>query len=204
MSFPSQRVANTNNLDESLISALGFRLKLEDLVKLVYPSNSQVFTFTAAEMIPGILTSGGECYVSMKSFSKSRVSLDIPSINVRLILPQLFMSHVKNRLAALAVLVGIELLSLGLFTSETSWSNQHTLAGAQSDGGSVKLGSPAKTDDGFVFGSYGEPTPRSGVFLTAKEKPGIFVRSFGVSPPLFQIILAPKVSRYISKSVLNL
>ena len=64
----------------------------------------------------------------MKSFSQSRESLDIPSINVTLILPQLFMSRMKNKVAALAVLFGIELLSLGLFTSGTSWSNQYTTA----------------------------------------------------------------------------
>jgi hypothetical protein len=140
----------------------------------------------------------------MKSFSQSRESLDIPSINVTLILPQLFMSRMKNKVAALAVLVGIELLSLGLFTSGTSWGNQYTTAAAQIDASDVKLGPPATTAGGLVLGSYIEPTPRSGVFLTAKEKPGMFVRSFVVSPAFFQIILAPKVSRYISKSVLNL
>ncbi|HXV78833.1 MAG TPA: hypothetical protein VEG60_03035 [Candidatus Binatia bacterium] len=114
------------------------------------------------------------------------------------------MSRIKNKLAALAVLLGIELLSLGLFTSETSWSDQHTLAGARIDASAVKLGPPATSDGGLVFGSYVEPTPWSGVYLTAKDKPGMFGRSFGVSPPFFRIILAPKVSRYISKSVLNL
>jgi hypothetical protein len=141
----------------------------------------------------------------MKSFSKSLVLLDIPSINVRLILPQLFMSRMKNKLAALAVLLSIELLSLGLFTGGTLyWSKQYTPAAAQTDASAVQLGSPAKTDDGFVFGSYLEPTPRPGVFLTAKESLGISGRSFGVNGPFFQVILAPKVSRYISKSVLNL
>jgi hypothetical protein len=139
----------------------------------------------------------------MKSSSESRESLDIPPINVRLI-TQLFMSRVKNRLAALAVLFGIELLPLGLFTGETSRSDQHTPAAAQTDASAVKLDSPAKTDGGFVFGNYVEPTPRSGAFLTAKEKPGIFVRSFVVNPPFFRIIFAPKVSRYIYKSVLTL
>ena len=140
----------------------------------------------------------------MKRFSKSRLSLDIPPINVTLILPQLFMSRMKNKVAALAVLFGIELLSLGLFTSGTSWSNQHTLAGAQSDASAVKLDSPGKTDGGLVFGSYVEPTPRSGVFLTARENVGISHRRLVVSPLFFKSILAPKVSRHISKSVLIL
>jgi hypothetical protein len=140
----------------------------------------------------------------MKSFSQSRESLDIPSINVTLILPQLFMSRMKNKVAALAVLFGIELLSLGLFTSGTSWSNQYTTAAAQIDASAVKLGSPATTAGGLVLGSYIEPTPRSGVFLTARENAGVSHRRLVVSPLFFKGILAPKVSRHISKSALIL
>jgi hypothetical protein len=139
-----------------------------------------------------------------ENFLESRGLLDIPPINVKLILSQPFMSRMANKLAALAVLLGIELLSLSLFNSGTSRGDQHTLAAAQSDPSAAKLGPLATTDSGLVFGSYVEPTPWSGVFLTAEEKPRIFVRSFGVSSPFFRIILVPKVSRYISKSVLNL
>ena len=114
------------------------------------------------------------------------------------------MACVKTKLTALAVLVGIEFLSLGLFTTGTSWTNQRTLAAAPAHASAVQLGCPEKTDSGLVFESYVEPTPWSGVFLIAKEKPGFFGRSSGVSPPFFRLILAPKVSRYISKSVLNL
>src|SRR5262245_42509264 len=115
------------------------------------------------------------------------------------------MSRVKKKLAAAAVLFSLELLSLGLFNNGTFfWRNQYVLATTQTDVTTVKLGSPARTDDDFVFRSYGEPTPGSGIFLTAKGSLGIAVQSFVASPLFCRIILAPKVSRYISKSVLNL
>jgi len=115
------------------------------------------------------------------------------------------MSRVKKKLAALTVLLTLECLSLGLCANGIfSWGNQYILAAAQTDVTTVKLGSPAKTDDVFVSGSHGGPTPYSGIFLTAKESLEISARSFFASPFFCRIILAPKVSRYISKSVLNL
>jgi len=115
------------------------------------------------------------------------------------------MSRVKKKLAAVAVLFTLECLSLRLCTNGNfSWSNQYILAATQTDATTVKLGSPAKTDDVFVSGSYGEPTLHSGIFLTAKESLEISARSCFVSPFFCRIILAPKVSRYIFKSVLNL
>jgi hypothetical protein len=119
------------------------------------------------------------------------------------------MSRVKKKLSALAVLVSLEFLFLGVFTNGTfSWANQYLpplLKGAlHTDASAAKLDSPAKTDGRFVFESSGEPTSPSGVFLTAKENVGISLRSFVVSPLFFRIILAPKVSRYLSKSVLLL
>jgi hypothetical protein len=118
------------------------------------------------------------------------------------------MSRVKKKFAALAVLLSLEFLFMGLFTNGFSWINQYIppllQAPSYTDADVVKLDSPAKTDGGFVLESHAEPTPRSGVFLTAEENPGISVRSFLVSPLFFRIVLAPKVPRYISKSVLNL
>src|SRR5215471_12692315 len=105
----------------------------------------------------------GKCYVSMKSFCDSRGSLDIPPSDARLKLNSIFMSRVKKKLAALAVLFTLEFLSLGLCTNGSfSWSNQYIPAATQTDATTVKLGSPAKTDDVFVSGSSGEPTSRSG------------------------------------------
>jgi hypothetical protein len=140
----------------------------------------------------------------MKSLSESRVSLDIPPTMLRC-----FMSRVKQQLSALSVLFSLEFLSLGFFANGTfSWSTQHVppllKAASHAHARAVKLDSPAKPDGRFVFESSGEPTSPSGVFLTAKENVGISLRSFVVSPLFFRIILAPKVSRYISKSVLNL
>jgi hypothetical protein len=146
----------------------------------------------------------------MKSFSKSRLSLDIPPINVTLILPQLFMSRVKKTALVLAVLFSLEFLSLGLFTKGTfSWTDQYVppllKATSHAHPRAAKLDSPAKPDSRFVLESSGEPIPPSGVFLTAKENVGgISHRRFVVSPFFLKSILAPKVSRYISKSVLIL
>jgi hypothetical protein len=119
------------------------------------------------------------------------------------------MSRVKKTALALSVLFSLEFLFLGLFPNGTFAStNQYVppplKAALHTEAGAVKLDSAAKTDVGFVLERYGEPIPSSGVFLTAKENVGISHRSFVVSPLFFKIILAPKVSRYISKSVLIL
>ena len=125
------------------------------------------------------------------------------------ILAQFFMSRVKKKLAALAVLFSLEFLFLGLFTNGTfSWTRQYIppllKEALHTDAGVVKLDSPAQTDGGFVFERYGELTPRSGEFLAAKETAEVFLQSFIVVPLSFRFILAPKVSRYLSKSVLIL
>jgi hypothetical protein len=119
------------------------------------------------------------------------------------------MSRVNNKLVALAVLFSLEFLSLGLFTNGTfSWTNQYVSpllkAVSYADASAVKLVSPAKTDGHFRFESSGQPTPPSGVFSTAKAIVGISHRSFVVSPFFLRTIFAPKVSLYISKSVLIL
>jgi hypothetical protein len=115
------------------------------------------------------------------------------------------MSRVKKNFVALTVLFSLEFFSLGLFTNRIfSWTNQYVPVAAHTDAGALKLVSPAKTDGGFILKSYGEPTPQSEAFLTATQKPGISIRSLVVSRLFLRIIFAPKVSRYISKSVLNL
>jgi hypothetical protein len=145
----------------------------------------------------------------MKSFPESRLSLDIPPINASLKHNFILMSHVKKQLVALAVLFSLEFLSLGLFTHGTfSWTDQYVppllKAASHTDASAVKLDSPAKTDGGFVLETYGELTPRSGGLLTAKGNAEVFLQRFSVVPLSFRIILAPKVSRYLSKSVLIL
>jgi hypothetical protein len=118
------------------------------------------------------------------------------------------MSRVKKKLSALSVLLSFEFLSLGVFINGTfSWRNQHPppslKAASHMDDKAVKLDSPAKTEGRFVE-RYGELTPRSGEFSTAKKNAGVSHRSFIVVPVFFRINLAPKVSRYIFKSVLNI
>jgi hypothetical protein len=146
----------------------------------------------------------------MKGLSESRVSLDIPPINATVKLTfHSFMSRVKKKLSALSVLFGLEFLSLGFLTNGTfSWSTQYVppllKAASHTHARAVKLDSPAKTDGRFVLERYGEPTPRSRVFLTAKENAKVSLRRFVVVRLFSRIILALKVSRYISKSVLNI
>ena len=137
------------------------------------------------------------------------MSLDIPPIDVNVTLSLIVMSRVKKKLVALSALFALEFLSLGFFTNGTfSWATHYVprllKATLYAHGRAAKLDSPARADGAFVLESSGEPIPSSGVFLTTKENVGISHRSFVVSPLFFQIILAPKVSRYISKSVLIL
>lgn len=150
-----------------------------------------------------------KCYVSMKSLSEWRGSLDVPPINASLNHSSFSMSRVNKILAAWAVLFGLEFISLGLVTNGTfSWTNQYIPPlqkdSSHIDTGDIKSDFPAKADGGFVLESYDERTPQSGVFLTAKENLGISIRRFVASSLCSRIILTPKVPRYISKSVLNL
>ena len=115
------------------------------------------------------------------------------------------MSRVKKKLAALAFLFSLEFFSSGFFASGNfAWANQHIPAAEDTDAGVRKLDPPLKTDGGVIFESYGERTSRSAVFFIATENSKIFIRSFVVGPLFFRITLPPKVSRYISKAVLNL
>jgi hypothetical protein len=118
------------------------------------------------------------------------------------------MSRVKKKLSVLSVLLSLEFLSLRVLINGTfSWSNERPppplKAASYMDGQAVKFDSPAKTEVRSVE-KYGELTPRSGDFLTAKKNAGVSHRSFIVVPLFFRINLAPKVSRYIFKSVLNI
>jgi len=143
----------------------------------------------------------------MKSASENRRSFDIPQINASLNPSSVlsFMSRVKKKLVALAVLFSFEFLSLSLFTGGTfSWTKQHIPAAVETGAGVFKLDSPATTDGGLVRESYGEPTSRPAGFFIVTENLGIFIRSFVVRSLFFRIALAPKLSRFISKSVLNL
>src|SRR5262245_53584717 len=115
------------------------------------------------------------------------------------------MSRVKKKLAALAVLFSLEFLSLSLFIGGAfSSTNQLIPAAVDTAACALAFDSPVKTDGGVVLESNGEPTSRSAAFFIVTENSGIFIRSFVFGRLFFRITLAPKVSRYISKSVLNL
>jgi hypothetical protein len=143
----------------------------------------------------------------MKSSSESHVSLDIPAVDVSLKHNFILMSRVKKTALALSAWFSLEVLFLGLFPNGT-FANQYvpplSKAASRTYAGVVKLVSPAKTDGASVVESYGEVTPRSGGFLAANETAEVFLQSFIVVPLSFRFILAPKVSRYLSKSVLIL
>jgi hypothetical protein len=117
------------------------------------------------------------------------------------------MSRVKQTSLSLPVLFSLVFLSLGLFTNRNfSWTSQYVppllSAASHIDARTVQLVSPSKADGRFVLENFGESTPSSGVFLASKETVGISLRRFFVSPLFLRTILAPKVSRYIFKSVL--
>jgi len=117
------------------------------------------------------------------------------------------MSCVNSKIAALAVLFSFGFLSISLFTNETfSWTNQYIPPlqedASRADARVVELA--AKTNGGLILEHNCEPTPRSAFFLTAVENNGISARSSAAGPYFSRVILASKVPRYISKSVLNL
>ena len=149
-------------------------------------------------------------YVSVNNFYERRVSLDIAplSASVKLTL-HTFMSRAKKTLFVLSALFSLEFLSPGFFTNGSfSWTARHVPpllnAAAHISARAVKLDSLVKIDCAFVLERYGEPTPQPEGFITARGNAEASRRSAIVAPLFVKIILAPKVSRYISKSVLNI
>jgi hypothetical protein len=120
------------------------------------------------------------------------------------------MSSIKTMktilLAALALL-SLESLSLSLFTkgvfSQTARPFAPLLNTASHDhAGAGKIDFPATTAAHFDLQIFGELMPRPAGFLTAKEN--VSPRSVIVVRHFPTMIFAPKVPRYISKSVLNI
>jgi hypothetical protein len=113
---------------------------------------------------------------------------------------------VKKLLFVGSFLLSVEFLSLGFFINLTfAWINQHVSPLLTPvDARPVRFDSPANTDGRFIFKKVGEITPRSGGFLTTTEPAQVFLRNRVIIPYSFRIIITPKVSRYIAKSVFNL
>jgi hypothetical protein len=119
------------------------------------------------------------------------------------------MSYVKKLLFVGSFLLSVEFLSLGFFINLTfAWINHHVspllTAILPVDASPVRFDSPANTDGRFIAKKDREITPRSGGFLTTTEPAQVFLRNRVIIPYSFRIIITPKVSRYIAKSVFNL
>lgn len=119
------------------------------------------------------------------------------------------MARIKKTLFAGSVLLGLEVLSLAVFIAGSfAWSHRHVPALLSAitpvDATPVRLHSPAKRDGGIVLEKDGETAPDSGCLFAATESARLFFRSPAAVPACLRTIFTPKVSRFISKSVLNL
>ncbi|HYA27225.1 MAG TPA: hypothetical protein VEI95_00300 [Acidobacteriota bacterium] len=119
------------------------------------------------------------------------------------------MSRTKKILFVVSFLISAEFFSLPFITQGTfSWTTQHNpsrlKAAAHADANTVELASPAKTDGRSVLEMSDELSPRSGGFLTAKANAEFRFSGSTAMPHRFRTHFAPKVSRYITKSVLNI
>lgn len=116
----------------------------------------------------------------------------------------------KKILFVVSVWFSVEFLCLAFFTrGNPSWIIQPTpallKAARHTNTNTVRLDSPGKTYGCFVCDMSDELTPRRPLgFTTANENYELPLDNFIPVPHRFRINLAPKVSRYISKSVLNI
>lgn len=120
-----------------------------------------------------------------------------------------YMSRVKKILWTLWLCLILEFLLAcflwqGAFSGRSRYIASPSSATSPADAKSVKLDSPLRIDARFVFDERDELTRLSGHFLTARNLTASFFRSCRVALMPSTIILAPKVSRCIFKSVLNL
>jgi hypothetical protein len=116
------------------------------------------------------------------------------------------MSRSKNTLFVLSALVSLEFLALGFFTNGIrSWTARHIpsvlKAVSHTHDSAVKFNSPVTTD-GVDFEKYAESTSPADSLVTAKETATFSLR--GIVSRGFRILLTPKVSRHLFKSVLNI
>jgi hypothetical protein len=132
--------------------------------------------------------------------------LDTAWIDVRVKLILFFMFRLKSILFATAVLLILENLFFGFSINRIfPWSRQYvsTLLNTvgRIDATAAKLDSAPKIYSQFVLKADGEVAPGAQAFVTAKESAR---RSFLLVALRCRNILTPKVSPYISKSVLNI
>jgi hypothetical protein len=119
------------------------------------------------------------------------------------------MTRTKKVLFVVSVMFSTEFLCLPLLTSGTFSSTVQRVppvlkAASHRNANTFKSRSPAKTDGSSVLEVSDEQTPRPAGFLTTKANGEFHVKRSVAAPHRFRTILAPKVSRYIAKSVLNI
>ena len=175
-----------------------------EFLRLLITSYSKLIPRTSLPTC--IISPCGESYVSMKTFSESRVSLALLPINAKV---HSLMSCVKKILWASLAFFSLESLSQVLVTEGTffrSPPNVPPLFNAVSHNNvrAVKLCTPEKTAGRFAFEKHSEPVSCAADCLAAKENTAVSPRNFLAAPHFFRGILAPKISRYIFKSVLNI
>jgi hypothetical protein len=116
---------------------------------------------------------------------------------------------IKTILLVALALFSLEPLSLSVFTKEVFSRTARPIppllnSASHDDSTAGKIDFPATTAVHFDLQISGELMPRSGGFLTAKENAGVSPRSVIVVRHFSTMIFAPKVPRYIFKSVLNI
>jgi hypothetical protein len=141
-----------------------------------------------------------------KRFFNNRVPLITARINTALKPGIVFVSHVKKILLLLLMVLSLQFLSPGLFTEGSLSPAARPApslpsAGARGHAGAAALVFAAKTDGRFE--TYGQRTARLATFLTAKKYPAVSPLG-GLVRAVFGTIAAPKVLRYLLKSVLNI
>ncbi len=118
------------------------------------------------------------------------------------------MSRFRKILLVLLILLSPQFLSQGLSITKKFTIDQPAApwfkAASHSHAGAAEIRSATQTDRREVFEIYGELPPRWAAALTAREKASLSPRSFTVLTVFDASMLAPKVPRYISNSVLNI
>jgi hypothetical protein len=113
------------------------------------------------------------------------------------------MSRIKRRLSAAFVLLSLE------FLNRVFWSIAQPIpvllqTSSYESYGAARINISPTTAADLVLKIYGEPTPPAAGFFSANRKAGTSPRSVRVVPHSFNVMFAPKVSRYVSKTVLNI
>ncbi len=119
------------------------------------------------------------------------------------------MSRAKKILATLCLCLVLEFLFVGLlthgvFAGRSRYVPYRPSVASPADGKKVNLKSPLKNDARFVFEDSDDLARYSGSFLAARDNTETCFRNCRVALTPRTITLAPKVSRYIFESVLNL